>query len=59
MRKTALVTDHHGSDVKGLRGVHLAQLPEGFSPASTTHTLLILTLSILDQTSTNCKKQKC
>lgn len=48
-------TDHHSSDVEGLRGVHLTQLPEGFSPASSTHALLILTLSVLDQTSTNCK----
>lgn len=47
-------TDHHSSDVQGLRGVHLAQSSQGFCSASATHTLLILTLSVLDQTSTNC-----
>lgn len=49
------MTDHHSSDAEGLGRVHLTQLPQGFRSTSTTHALLILTLSILDQTSANCK----
>lgn len=48
----------HGSDIQGLWGVHLAELPEGFSPASPTYTLLVLPLPILDQTPTNCTKKE-
>lgn len=53
-KMTGIGTNHHSSDVQGLRGVHLTQPPQGLGPAPATHTLLVLALSILDQTSTNC-----
>lgn len=50
---TNSVTYHHSSDIERLGGVHLTQLPEGLSSTSATHTLLILTLAVLDETPAN------
>ena len=46
-----LWTDHHGSDVEGLRGVHLAQLSQGLGPPPSPLALLVLELPVLDQAS--------
>ena len=48
---------HHGTDVEGLSGVHLTELPESLGPPATTDTLLILPLATLNQTSAHSSLQ--